>query len=689
MQPSGEARIAAAVPFIITSNPYTSTKTTVNTSSSCNNTFDNNSSDNNSNNGDNSPLFPTYPYPHQTHHMQHKVPHYQTQQHILSTSASMSDDESLSSSGSDGGRDSTLFDIRSGLVSAGSMKTYSPPSPLSPISEFQEQHFDHIHHLNGRNISSSAALIQSHLHQHNNQLSISTTAHSTSSCLTPNSCNTHIHHTLSPIKQSSINGQIPYVSRPRTISNPHAHSYRSSHLQQHATSPTGKEGNTVLKQEFKQSMMMLRNYLVKSRNKLFLILLVLCAAASLLFVYNLRSNVFSKLRNTLTNSLDDIESATTNGFYHPGYHGGEVLLDKDIGANDLPHTVKKELREDLKNRKQPKDNVDKKPKKRQRITDEEKQIDDAIPISVQPEEVNPKFKVDHIYVINLKIREDRKKKANARLNALGGIFSNFTFFEPVYGEALSDQAIFNHVSITTYKSLSEGRSLDYQLSTKGGIGCYLTHTNIWKDMLEKGYEKVLIFEDDFQIASQYDEIMTYLSHLPKNFDIAFLYYSLFPGSGEFERYNDYWATTSAMRVYGAASYIITQGAAKKLLEKAFPIDLQLDAFINHYITFTGGLRLYSNKLLFGHEVIELYNTNVQDFCWKCFVNIFMDNYVSLEVCLACFFFFMVIVLFFVLRRKYLSRVVVKRAKQNAEQPIQRQGIFSSSPLHTRTFPHKE
>ncbi|EFC44795.1 predicted protein [Naegleria gruberi] len=539
------------------------------------------------------------------------------------------------------------------------------------------------------------------------------------------------HHQQQQLSNSSNN------ARPRTHSNPHAFSYRTSHHQQHygtnsrdnffsnlLSSISTDSNGSSRKKEFKQSITLLRNFIVRSRNAIFLVLLLLCVIASLLFVYNLRSGVFTKIQNTITTSVDDsmdsLEEATT--IYDHSTYDGSLIANRhhqepvskstweSLQSSD-PRTDKLVMGVDEQPQEKKKKN---KKKVIQSQTEEEQTPPTTTTISeqnpklmmennkatktttpIQPEggvktedikplpyikplnhhdiplptrkptpqeenEINTDFKIDHIYVINLKIREDRRQKSIRRLNTLGGIFSNYTFFEPVFGEALTDQDIFNHVSITTYKAILEGRSLDYQLSTKGGVGCYLTHTNIWKDMIEKGYERILIFEDDFEITSPYDEIMTYFSHLPKKFDVAFMYFSLFPGSGEFERYNDYWMTTTATRVYGAASYIINRGAAEKLLEKAFPIDLQLDAFINHYVTFTGGLRLYSSKLLFGHEITELFKTNVQDYCWKCIANNLMDNFLSVELVFNVFLIMIAVVVVLVLYVKFFSKILARK-----------------------------
>lgn len=34
--------------------------------------------------------------------------------------------------------------------------------------------------------------------------------------------------------------------------------------------------------------------------------------------------------------------------------------------------------------------------------------------------------------------------------------------------------------------------------TMGEIGCFLSHYFIWKDVVEKGYSEVVVFEDDLR-----------------------------------------------------------------------------------------------------------------------------------------------------------------------------------------------
>jgi len=34
--------------------------------------------------------------------------------------------------------------------------------------------------------------------------------------------------------------------------------------------------------------------------------------------------------------------------------------------------------------------------------------------------------------------------------------------------------------------------------TMGEIGCFLSHYFIWKDMIDKGYKEIIVFEDDLR-----------------------------------------------------------------------------------------------------------------------------------------------------------------------------------------------
>lgn len=83
---------------------------------------------------------------------------------------------------------------------------------------------------------------------------------------------------------------------------------------------------------------------------------------------------------------------------------------------------------------------------------------------------------DKIYCINLPERTDRLKQFENNYAILGT--GEVTVFKAVNGKELNDP--------------------DW-LYNKGALGCRLSHLGVYKEALEKGYNKILVFEDDVKL----------------------------------------------------------------------------------------------------------------------------------------------------------------------------------------------
>lgn len=61
--------------------------------------------------------------------------------------------------------------------------------------------------------------------------------------------------------------------------------------------------------------------------------------------------------------------------------------------------------------------------------------------------------------------------------------------------------------------------------TPGELGCYCSHLQMWNDILKKGYDYALIFEDDAMLSNDFDGQLDYLlMNLPySNMDFIYLF----------------------------------------------------------------------------------------------------------------------------------------------------------------------
>ncbi len=96
---------------------------------------------------------------------------------------------------------------------------------------------------------------------------------------------------------------------------------------------------------------------------------------------------------------------------------------------------------------------------------------------------------DHIYVLSVKTAEERRKLFAERFNGL-----NYTFY---YGADKNEFTIPELVDRGIYDEILTKKHHRYSKSMlPGEIACAWSHKMMYQDMLDKGYDRVLIFEDD-------------------------------------------------------------------------------------------------------------------------------------------------------------------------------------------------
>jgi len=111
---------------------------------------------------------------------------------------------------------------------------------------------------------------------------------------------------------------------------------------------------------------------------------------------------------------------------------------------------------------------------------------------------------DKIYLVMIERNiPERLEKITSALKGL-----NFELFKGVDGRLLSEQErneIYDHENSSKY--MNEFSLFRYHTSDKSGlnignIGCSKSHLNIYKDIIQKGYKKVLILEDDVRFDTR-------------------------------------------------------------------------------------------------------------------------------------------------------------------------------------------
>jgi len=197
----------------------------------------------------------------------------------------------------------------------------------------------------------------------------------------------------------------------------------------------------------------------------------------------------------------------------------------------------------------------------------------------------------HFYCINLKHRTDRWNSFSNQ-PAIKEIKEKYNFerFEAVSGSTVDIQND-SRISLRTKRNIKESSRRDHEdLNTTGGIGCYLSHTDLWKKIADGSEPFAIIFEDDTKLPDNFLGIFercfndrTLLPEMPDVWTFSYGWDFYYENRGKVkpqervENRRGPWIFNTCPG--GLNGYFITKEGAKKLLESAFPIDMHVDLYI--------------------------------------------------------------------------------------------------------------
>jgi GR25 family glycosyltransferase involved in LPS biosynthesis len=136
---------------------------------------------------------------------------------------------------------------------------------------------------------------------------------------------------------------------------------------------------------------------------------------------------------------------------------------------------------------------------------------------------------------------------------------------------------------TAHNIYFKTRRSNYEIDAAGAVGCSLSHFKVWEDLLKADpkIKATLVFEDDASIPVNLKEkLIKVLSVIPPDWDILQLQRTKFGGGvvgcKPIKDDNPWQLCTSLI---GTHAYIVSRQGAQKLLKKAYPIELHVDAFM--------------------------------------------------------------------------------------------------------------
>jgi GR25 family glycosyltransferase involved in LPS biosynthesis len=228
----------------------------------------------------------------------------------------------------------------------------------------------------------------------------------------------------------------------------------------------------------------------------------------------------------------------------------------------------------------------------------------------------------HVYCINLKHRVDRWNRFSSQpeLSILKNAYE-VERFEGINGSAINVQKD-ERISLRTKRNIKEHIRRDHEeLDSAGGVGCYLSHTTIWKKFLERSEPYAMILEDDVVLdpgfTAKFQRAMRDTTLLPDEPDVWFFqppsdwYYDYkgMPFPPNISKNNiGPWVTNTCAAFTG---YLISRRGAERLLEAAFPIDMHVDLYtcLNGELKRT--INVYHKNVTVGAYALELVDSDIQ------------------------------------------------------------------------------
>ena len=201
---------------------------------------------------------------------------------------------------------------------------------------------------------------------------------------------------------------------------------------------------------------------------------------------------------------------------------------------------------------------------------------------------------DKIYVINLDKRLDRREQFTNSVKTSDISKIDYEWFKAVDGSKIDINKIYltpkakkelNLIEIRGY------RTKHYQL-TKGAIGCYLSHVNLWNEIKKNNIKNTLIFEDDVNLPNNINQLINNeIKHIPSDWDIILLGHIILKG----KKYKNYYKVE---RFWLLHSYIINIGAVNKILNSntLFPMSQQIDSYLSEISDYLNIYGIVNNKI---------------------------------------------------------------------------------------------
>ena len=201
-----------------------------------------------------------------------------------------------------------------------------------------------------------------------------------------------------------------------------------------------------------------------------------------------------------------------------------------------------------------------------------------------------------LYVINMDKDKERYQKLlkhykNSDLTTLP-----INRYEAIVGKKVPPETWLSKDALTELQLIEKnGFRTHHHSVTRGGLGCFLSHYNLAKQLVnDPSVNGYLIFEDDTtMLPTTYNQRLTSLEEAPQDWDMLLFYTIRAVGRSENESFN------KLKSFWGMNCYILSKHGAKKFVDEVneTKIDGQVDCYLSRMIQ-QKKMNIYSTKTHF-------------------------------------------------------------------------------------------
>lgn len=142
------------------------------------------------------------------------------------------------------------------------------------------------------------------------------------------------------------------------------------------------------------------------------------------------------------------------------------------------------------------------------------------------------------------------------------------------------------------------RRSHYEIDAAGAVGASLSHIKVWETVRDGSAPAVIVFEDDAPIIPDFKpRLARVLQQLPSQWDLVqFQLTEWDDGSTGCTPIAGKSPWQSCTALMGAYAYMISREGARKMLERAYPIELHVDAYMA-YMARLGHIQMLWHPLI--------------------------------------------------------------------------------------------